>query len=188
MNRRNILILAAAAIGLQGCNALSSGLPDYGTVPAFTLTSSDGKSFGSEKLSGQVWVADFFFTSCNGPCPRMSVQMRKLQDETRSLENVRLVSFTIDPKNDTPEVLANYAKRYKADPARWYFLTGKPEDLRTLSYDTFHLSEVGGALEHSSRFALVDRKGRIRGFYETTDTNALQQLVEDISKVRKELL
>ncbi len=187
MNRRKILV-AVLAVGLAGCNVLTSGLPDFGTVPAFALTSMDGNRFGSESLAGQVWVADFFFTSCNGPCPRMSVQMRKIQEATKDLDDVRLVSFTIDPKNDSPEVLAAYAKRYKADPDRWYFLTGKPEDLRVLSYDTFHLSEVGGALEHSSRFALVDRKGRIRGFYETTDTNALDQLVEDIAKVRKELL
>lgn len=183
-----LLCAVLAALLAQGCNVLKSELPDLGNVPAFSLTSQTGEGFNGEQLTGQVWIADFFFTSCNGPCPRMSVQMRKLQEATRELDDVKLVSITIDPANDTPEVLAAYARRYKADPERWYFLTGSPPDLRHLSYDTFHLADVGGALEHSSRFVLVDRKRRIRGYYETTDPNSLTQLVEDIEKVRKEIL
>ena len=184
--KRVLLVLLACV--LAGCTNITSGLPDLGQVPAFTLTTQSGESFSSEELRGRVWVTDFFFTLCNGPCPRMSVQMRKLQDAVSDLDDVRLVSITIDPANDTPEALAAYARRYKANPERWWFLTGPADEIRKISYDAFHLSDVGGALEHSSRFALVDRKGRIRGYYETTDANALQQLVEDIKKVRKEIL
>lgn len=181
-------IAVVALAGLCGCTGLKSGLPELGDVPLFKLTLSSGEPFSSEILGGKVWVVDFFFTTCNGPCPRMSVQMNKLQDAVAELDDVRLLSITIDPANDTPAELAAYARRYRADPGRWYFLTGPAADIRKISYDTFHLSDVGGALEHSSRFALVDRKGRIRGYYETNDPNAIAQLVEDIRKVRKEIL
>lgn len=182
-------VLAALVLCLTaaGCS-LRSNLPVLGVVPPFELTAENGEAFHSAGLAGQVWVADFFFTTCNGPCPRMSVQMRQLQESTRGMTDVRLVSFTIDPTTDTPEVLAAYARRYKADRTRWRFLTGPPQHLRRLSYDTFHLAEVGGSLEHSSRFALVDRKGRIRAYYDTSATNAIPQIVEDILKLRKELL
>lgn len=183
MRRRTLVGLAL----LGGCT-LRSSLPILGVVPPFTLTAENGEPFQSGELAGQVWVADFFFTTCNGPCPRMSTQMRQVQEATREWTDVRLISFTIDPATDTPEVLFQYARRYKASPAKWRFLTGAPEELRRLSSDTFHLAEVGGALEHSSRFALIDRKGRIRGYYDTAATNAIAGLVEDIGKVRKEVL
>jgi protein SCO1 len=179
--------LAALVFAATGCT-LRSNLPILGTVPDFELTSETGETFHSSELAGRVWVADFFFTTCNGPCPRMSVQMREVQESTRDLDDVRLLSFTIDPATDTPEVLAAYARRYKADSRRWHFLTGAPVELRRLSSDTFHLAEVGGSLEHSSRFALVDRKGRIRAYYDTSNTNAIPELVRDILKLRKEVL
>lgn len=181
------LLLAVLLLAAPACT-LRSSLPVLGVVPPFELTAENGEAFRSVELAGQVWVADFFFTTCNGPCPRMSVQMRQLQESTRGLDDVRLVSFTIDPATDTPAVLAAYARRYKADAARWRFLTGPPERLRVLSSDTFHLAEVGGALEHSSRFALIDRKGRIRAYYDTAATNAIPQIVGDILRLRKELL
>lgn len=184
---RALAACVALCVAGAGCT-LRSSLPVLGVTPPFELTAENGEKFPSAELAGKVWVADFFFTTCNGPCPRMSVQMKQLQEAVRELDDVRLVSFTIDPATDTPAALAAYARRYKADPARWRFLTGAPEELRRLSYDTFHLAEVGGSLEHSSRFALVDRKGRIRGYYDTVAKDAIPQIVADILKLRKEVL
>lgn len=180
--------LAAASFCLTAC--LSSGLPTLGDVPAFTLTNQEGQKFVStDALANKVWVADFIFTTCHGPCPRMTAQMHRLQEQTREFTDVELVSFTVDPATDTPEVLAAYARQFKADPEHWTFLTGPAEALNQLSFDTFHLGNVGGGkLDHSTRFVLIDRKGKIRGYYDTTDATALPQLVEDIGKVRKELL
>lgn len=180
--------LGAACLCLTAC--LNSGLPTLGEVPHFSLTNQEGQKFESTAaLANKVWVADFIFTTCHGPCPRMTAQMHKLQEDTKELTDVELVSFTVDPKTDTPEVLAAYAKQFKADPERWTFLTGTAEALNKLSFDTFRLGNVGdGKLEHSTRFVLIDRKGRIRGYYDTTDATALPQLVEDIGKVRKEVL
>jgi len=84
------------------------------------------------------------------------------------------------------QVVNAYAKRFQADPTNWHFLTGSRADLRKLSWDTFHLSDIGGALEHSTRFVLIDRKGQIRGYYETSDTESIAKLLDDIQTVTKE--
>ena len=180
------LPLAALSLALSGC--LTSGLPTYADVPPFTLTAQDGREFrSSEALTGKVWVADFFFTTCNGPCPRMSAQMKKIQQATEATPDVELVSFTVDPAHDTPEVLAAYAHRFRANPARWHFLTGSPAALQALSKDTFQLGDIGVKLDHSTRFLLIDRKGRLRGYYDTTDATTIPQLTQDIAKLRKEV-
>jgi len=177
-----VLLLAASA----GCG-WHSGLPTYGTVPEFSLTSESGQPFGSADLDGHVWAANFFFTTCNGPCPRMSAQFNKLQGMIKDRTGVRLVSFSIDPTRDTPDVIAAYARRWKADPVRWRFLTGEPDKIKALSWDTFHLSEVGGALQHSTKFALVDKKMQIRGYYDSLDANGLAELAGDIAKLEREI-
>jgi len=164
------------------CSAckLATPLQDYGIVPDFTLTSQTGQPFGSRNLAGHVWVANFIFTTCQGPCPRMSAQFRRLQQETGSTENLLFVSFTIDPARDTPVVLAEYAKRFQADPNRWVFLTGPVAELNKLSNGPFHAGEIDGSLTHSTRFALVDRENHIRGYYDSSDAEMMRQLVTDI--------
>ena len=184
---RRFALVAPLLLCLSAC--LSSGLPDLRGVPPFQLTAQDGKPFVSTpELSGKVWVGDFIFTTCHGPCPRMTAQMKKIQDQVKDLTDVELVSFTVDPATDTPEILAEYANRFHADPDHWHFLTGTQAALQKLSYDTFRLGDTGAKLEHSTRFVLIDRKSRIRGYYDTTDPSAIQQVVDDIAKLRKEVL
>ena len=187
MDFRKYAIVILCCLWLTGC--LGSGLPDHGGVPAFQLVAQDGRAFVSTaELSGKVWVADFIFTTCHGPCPRMTAQLKKVQDQLKDVADVEVVSFTVDPATDTPEVLAEYAKRFHADPEHWHFLTGTQPDLQKLSYDTFRLGDTGSKLEHSTRFVLIDRKARIRGFYDPTDASTIPQLIEDIQKLRKEVL
>lgn len=175
--------LVLAALSLAGC--LSSGLPEIGQVPRFQLTAADGAGFDSAaRLDGHVWVADFFFTSCQGPCPRMSTYMLRVQQATLKTPDVQLVSFTVDPANDTPARLSEYARRFKADPARWHFLTGPPEALARIADQTFHLGGMG--TEHGTRFAVVDRRGRIRAYYEISNPDSFNDLVRDIARLRKE--
>lgn len=182
LSRRLVLLLA---LPLAGC--LRSNLPDYGEVPAFELTDQGGRKFRSqERLAGRIWIACFIFTSCNGPCPRMTAQLRKIQESTRDLPELSLVSFSIDPENDTPAKLAAYAARFKADHARWSFLTGEPAVLRSLGVDTFHLADPQDKLAHSSRFALVDRGGKIRGYYDTALSSSIPEIIEDIRKLKRE--
>jgi protein SCO1 len=164
---------------LAGCSS-GPNLPSYGVVPDFNLTDQTGKTFTSKDLEGKVWVANFIFTTCQGPCPRMSAQFRQIQKNTGEPEGLRFVSFTIDPARDTPEVLAEYAKRFGANAGRWVFLTGPQPELNKLSTGPFHAGEIDGSLTHSTRFALVDRQGRIRGYYDSSDPEKIQELVRDI--------
>src|SRR3954468_16947746 len=112
---------AAVCLLLAGCSSRST-LPVFGTVPAFQLTDANGEDFGSAaSLQGHVWVADFFFTNCPGPCPRMSSQMHQVQ---KALEgsDARMVSMTVDPARDTPTVLTAYSQHFEAKPGVWFFL------------------------------------------------------------------
>ena len=179
--------LALWSIGLLGCGHAGPALEVFKTVPDFTLTASSGSPFQySAQLKGKVWVADFMFTTCAGPCPRLSTQMRHVQAALSVLPQVKLVSFTVDPANDTPEVLAAYAKRYAADPARWFFLTGPPTTLQMLSMDTFMLSKVDAQMDHSTRIVLVDQQGRVRKYYATSEGFQIPDLVLDVKRLLKE--
>lgn len=157
-------------------------MPSYGVVPDFTLTDQAGEPFSSrEKLDGKVWLANFIFTTCTGPCPRMSLEFKKLRGATREISDFKLVSFTIDPERDTPAVLAPYARAHGAEPQYWAFLTGPQAELNRLSYDTFRLAKIDGSLEHSTKFVLVDKKGRIRGYYGTIfNEEGIKELLADI--------
>jgi protein SCO1 len=178
--------LAAACFAWCVACAPRPPLPVIGEVPQFRLTAQDGKVFDSSVLDGSVWVADFIYTTCNGPCPMMSAQMKKVQAQTAP--EVKLISFTVDPERDTPPVLSEYARRFKADPARWTFLTGEPAALSALGRDAFHLNSVDGSLSHSSRFVLVDRRRRIRGYYATSEQGFLSKLLRDIETLQNEKL
>jgi protein SCO1 len=152
----------------------------FNTIPDFQLIDQSGGDFlSASQLRGKVWVADFIFTNCNGPCPRMGSQMRQVQTALAGVPDVRLVSFTVDPKRDTPEVLAAYAKRYAAKPGRWYFLTGEPDKLNELSLKSFMLSRLDGQLDHSTRFVLVDRQSQVRKYYDTTEPRSIADLIAD---------
>ena len=115
----------------------------------------------------------------------MSSQMHEIQTALAG-QDLRLVSFTVDPDRDTPEKLAKYAAYYSATPGVWYFLTGPRETLNHLGKDVFKLNPVDGSFDHSTRFALVDRKSRIRGFYLTSEPDAIKRVIADAKTLLKE--
>jgi protein SCO1/2 len=159
----------------------------YNTVPSFSLTTEAGEPFESQTaLRGKVWIADFIFTTCTGPCPRMSSQMKRVQKEVAGFGEVKLVSFTVDPENDTPTALAEYAKRYGAEAGRWYFLTGVKDTLHKLNREAFMLGNVDGSLDHSTRFILIDRAGRVRKYYHTNEGDFVPELVNDVRALLSE--
>lgn len=175
-----------SVLSLAGCSA-SAGLPSYGLVSDFTLTDQSDHTFQSaDALKGKIWIADFMFTNCPGPCPRMSAQMRKVGESLHDLQDLRLVSFTVDPARDTPAVLAKYAEHYEAQPGVWYFLTGPRATLNALARNTFMLGNVDGTLQHSTRFVLIDRQSRIRGYYLTSEDDAIPRLISDARRVSRE--
>jgi protein SCO1/2 len=153
--------------------------PVLSQLPAFTLVGVDGKPFGSAELRGQVYVANFFFTSCRSICPAIMHGMSRLQDgfAQRNIGGIRLVSISVDPEHDTHEVLAEYGKGMGVDPRQWTLLTGDPEQVRRLVVEGFKTPVVdpppGGAgpidIAHSGKLVLVDGSGRIRGYYGTDE-------------------
>jgi len=165
-------------------------IQSYGTIPSFQLTNQNGQPFGSAQLIGKIWIADFVFTSCPGPCPLISSRMSELQKPLQKTD-VHLVSFTVDPEKDTPEVLRGYAEKLNAQPARWDFLTGSKSALYDLSKNGFKLAVADGSEEtgvpvHSTRFVLVDRRGEIRGYYEATAPDAVTKVLADASHLLRE--
>lgn len=178
------LVLALAAISLTACAV--HALPSYSTVPGFTLTDQSGAEFHSAStLKNTVWIADFIYTTCPGPCPRMSSQMHSIETALAG-QPVKLVSFTVDPDHDTPPVLAEYAGHFGANPAVWSFLTGDRATLQHLCRDVFFLGNVDGTLEHSTRFILIDRAGRVRGYYESPDQDVVPRLIADAKTLIRE--
>jgi protein SCO1 len=180
------VLASLLAIALVSCSQSRSSLQVYYDVPQFQLTAQDGQAFDSKVLAGKIWVADFIYTTCPGPCPRMTSQMRQVQDAIEKMPDVKLVSFTVDPARDTPAVLAGYAKEHGASAEHWYFLTGAPAALQTLDRDVFKLGNLDASLEHSTRFVLVDRQSRIRGYYETSEAGNIPKLIGDIFALARE--
>lgn len=171
---------------LLTCRRNVPELPAYGVVPEFQLIDQSGRAFDSKTLRGKIWVADFIFTNCPGPCPRMTSQMHQIQEAVRRMPEVRLVSFTVDPARDTPPVLAAYAKLHHADLARWYFLTGTQPALNELCRNVFKLGNVDGSLAHSTRFVLIDEKSQIRGYYDTSEVDTIPKLVAGVHALARE--
>ena len=162
----------------------------YGSVPEFQLINQDGKSFGSADLRGKIWIADFVYSTCPGPCPMISSRMSELQKPLAKTD-VHLVSFSVDPAKDTPEVLRTYAERLQAQPGRWDFLTGPQSTIYSLSRNGFKLavsdgSDAQGIPVHSTRIILVDRHGEIRGYYDATEVDAVTKIVADTTHLLRE--
>lgn len=176
-------------VGLSGCDEPEEPLPEMVPISDFTLTDQDGEDFSTRDLAGKVWIADLIFTSCPDICPVMTSTManvhRRIDDE-----DVRFVSITVDPEIDTPEVLREYAERYRADTERWTFLTGAPDDVRRVIVGSFRLpvedpfERPDGERDvlHTSRFILIDQRGVMRGLYET-DRAGQERLERDVQRL-----
>lgn len=199
---RSALVLICAVTLLAGCKRnegeafevfatpIPSILPRHWQVPDFSLVQSDGSTLTTADLRGKVWVADFFYTSCPGPCPMLSSRLQEVHVKTRGWNDVMLVSISTDPAKDTPEVLQQYAKRFGADQ-RWRFVTGGKQQIFDLANKGFKLSvtEDGSATEpitHSTKLVLVDKNGTIRGFYDGLEDSDSGRLIRDIDRLRKE--
>ncbi|MBS4070287.1 MAG: SCO family protein [Algoriphagus sp.] len=151
-------------------------------IPDFTFTNQEGKSVGRKEMEGKVTIVDFFFTSCPSICPVMSREMERVNDMFRDEPNVQIMSISIDPEYDTPEILKSYADEHNAITGKWHFLTG-PKDL------TYQLARCGFVLPtldgngvpddfvHSDKFILVDELGRIRGYYSGTNREDVDLLM-----------
>ncbi|GEJ56784.1 hypothetical protein AMYX_15250 [Anaeromyxobacter diazotrophicus] len=162
-------------------------LPVLGEVPRFELTSEQGRAFGSPELEGHVWIASFVFTRCDTICPAITSTMARVQSRARNLEPaLHLVSFTVDPEHDTPARLAAYARGYRASPRLWTFLTGPADAVQRAVVSGLHAAMGNDAppgaepaIFHDTHLVLVDARGRIRGYYDSGDADAVTRVVRD---------
>jgi protein SCO1/2 len=188
-----VVVVTATALDRLG---RSEPPPVLDPAPAFTLTNRDGRTVRLQDLAGHPWIADFIFTRCPASCPLMTARMARLNRELPDDLAVRLVSISVDPEHDTPQVLQRYAESYKA-PARWLFLTGGKDEMYRLSRQGFKLGidipppPAPGApapepILHSTRFVLVDGQGRIRGYYDGFDKESVAKLKDDVRTLAEE--
>ena len=172
------------------------GLPILFTVSDFTLTNQNNQAVSLADLHGQLWVADIIFTRCAGPCPEMTRRMGELQAALPAGSPVKLVTLTTDPESDTPEVLKSYARRFGAEPGRWLFLTGAKAQVVRLAVDGLKLAVQEKKPEereseadlfiHSTLFVLVDRQGRARAVFESSEPDTQSRLMEAIRILLRE--
>jgi protein SCO1/2 len=161
-------------------------LPAIKAVEPFQLTDAEGKTFDSSELKGRVWVADFFFTTCADVCPMMTKHMADLSRTFEMIKGVHFVSITVNPETDTPTKLQEYAKNVKSNNKQWHFLTGDRREISRIMLENFKLGSKDEPIFHSTYFALVDRNGYVRGYYDGTDKDRISQLFKDISLLLKE--
>ncbi len=168
----------------------SPRLERHAPAPDFRFTAQDGSPVSNTDLKGKIWVVNFIFTRCSGPCPVMTSRMAELNQKLGAkTKDIMLVTFTVDPAYDTPEVLKAYAERVGGTPDRWKFLTGSQEETERVVMKGF-LQALGkdeaGLPVHSTRFVLVDRDGWMRSFQDGNDPEVVQKLLMDIGDVLRE--
>ena len=160
------------------------------TIP-FSLTNQLGETITQENLRGNIYVANFILTRCTqNICPKMASEMIRVQEAFKDDNDVKIVSYSIDPTYDTPEVLKEYAEKYNADNSKWYFLTGTEEEIFQQAKCSYFLpaekKDTYVNIDHSERFVLVDRKGQIRGYYKGTELVDVDRLIHEIQVLQLE--
>jgi protein SCO1/2 len=170
------LLSVAAVLGLMvaGCTKRTAAdVPVLGQLPEFSLVDQDKQAFGRESMEGNLWVSAFVFTHCRSTCPRLTAHMKGLQSRLSDVPSAHFVSVSVDPRNDTPEVIKAYMTKNDLDETNWRFVTGDEDAIRHVVVDGFRVglgdedSKAAGAddIMHSNSFVLVDDKAQVRGYY-----------------------
>jgi protein SCO1/2 len=182
-------VVGALLTLLAACGSGAPPIPELAPVPDFRLVDQSGEPFGLLELRGKVWVANFVFTTCPTVCPMLTTQMRNVQQRVGARENVRFVSFSVDPERDTPEVLRAYAATHGADLSTWHFLTGETDAVRSAVVEGMRVGiserQADGDILHGTHFVLVDGRGKIRGYYRN-DREGLDGLLRDVERLAGE--
>jgi protein SCO1/2 len=173
-------------------------LPTFGNpghhVESFSFTNQEGKTVTDKDLEGKIYVVEYFFTTCEGICPRMNENMSKVYQTFRGQPDVAILSHTVDPETDTVEQLKRYSLKFDADPSQWNFVTGDKMELYKMAINSYLVTAVEDTTQkdvmpdfiHSEKFVLIDKEKHIRGSYDGTKENEVKKLIEDIKELRKE--
>ncbi|MBL0341554.1 MAG: SCO family protein [Bacteroidetes bacterium] len=160
-------------------------------VAPFTLVSQNGASFTSDQLKDKIYVTDFFFATCQTICPKMNMQMKRVQEAYKDDAEILLLSHTVNPEKDTVEALAKYAQEYGAISGKWFFLTGDKKQIYDLARNSYFITAMKGDggpddFVHSEKIVLIDKDQRIRGFYDGTDYESINLLIDEIKVLKWE--
>lgn len=179
---------------IYGPKELSESNPKdtiYHKIPDFSLTNQNGETVSLSDLEGKIYVADFFFATCPTICPKMTTHMLELQKHFYDLEDFHLISYTVNPEHDTPEVLKEYAEKVRAKDSVWDFVTGPKKEIYDLALNGYLVNAMedemaAGGFLHSQWLVLVDKQGRIRGYFDGTSTVETNDLMDAIEILFKE--
>lgn len=168
----------------------------YGhTVGNFAFTNQEGKTITQQEIEDKIVVVEYFFTTCMTICPKMNIQMQRINEHFKGNEEFKILSFTVNPEVDTVEQMKRYADAHKANSNQWHFLTGEKEKLYQLARTSFfvlkpaeaqNLGDAGNDFIHTNNFVLIDRKKRLRGYYDGTSVKETNQLIQDIEQLMTE--
>ncbi|MBK0381158.1 SCO family protein [Mucilaginibacter segetis] len=163
----------------------------YQTIPPFNFINQYGDSITEKSVKGDIYVADFFFTTCPSICPVMHRNMLKIYNDFKNVSDFKILSHTIDPKHDSVEVLKKYADKLGVSGNTWWFLQGKKAETYQLGEKNYLIAVkqddgAAGGYVHQGWFVLVDKQRRIRGYYDGTDEKQVDKLIADIKTLRTE--
>lgn len=163
----------------------------YYTIPAFEFIDQDSNKVTNSSLSGKMYVADIFFTSCPTICPKVKQQMLRLQDQFPDRENLRFLSMSIDYRKDSVPVLKKYSEKLNINANNWHLVQLKKEEINSVANQFFNIAfedeSAPGGFDHSGRLILVDQDGHIRSFADGTDPDSVDKLAEDMRKLFNEM-
>jgi protein SCO1/2 len=175
--------------------SVQSDLVKIGPVPEFTLTNQNNNTITNESYDGKVYVVEFFFSTCPTICPKMNANLIQIQQQFKGLKHFGIASITINPENDTPEVLKQHAKELEINSENWHFLTGDKEYIYKVANKGFNIyaaqnNNANGGFEHSGLFALIDKQGIVRCrkddfgnpilYYDGLEKEGIKAIIEDI--------
>jgi len=186
-----IAVLTCSLFGLYSVHIFRNetsdkNLPVIGQVNDFQLIDEKNRPFSIKDLKGKVWTANFFFTTCSDICPIMTKNMAAIHRSFEMIDQVAHVSVTVNPETDDSGVLKKYAEKFNANTDKWHFLTGPRHIIHDLAVRSFKLGAIDEPVFHSSKFALIDRHGFIRGYYDGVQAGEVSQLYIDATRLLKE--
>jgi protein SCO1/2 len=165
------------------------------TIGSFSFRDQNGLKITDKTVKGKVYVVEYFFTTCGTICPKMNMQMQRVQAAYKGDNRIKILSFTVDPDTDSVEQMKRYAKQHGANDQQWHFLTGEKADLYALARKSFFVlkpaeaenqGDVGSDFIHTNNFVLVDQRMRIRGYYDGTSTEEVDKLIRDMQRLLEE--
>lgn len=187
--KKALKIINPIDVKAEMVDSLMRGLGYGHQIGAFSFSNQDGKIISLKDVKGNVFVAEYFFTTCGTICPQMNRQMQRVQEAYLKNDDLKILSFTVDPEIDTIAQMKMYAQSHKAKAGKWHFLTGDKTKLYDLARKSFfvlkpaeakNLGDAGSDFIHTNNFVLVDKKLQIRGYYDGTSAHEVDKLIKDI--------